>query len=83
MGYRADRSAYMIVAYVRRNRTLCKKFRIYRIASGVIGTDSGDCQLAGFPADLGGFDAVGHRKSGIRHSLMDSGHDLPPDALVE
>ncbi len=83
MGYRADRCAYMIIAYIGWNRAFCKIFGVYRIASGVVVADAGDCQLAGFTADLSGFYAVRHWKARIGHSFMDSGHDLPPDGLVE
>lgn len=83
MGYRADRCAYMIVAYIGWDCTFCKILGVYRIASGVVVADAGDCQLAGFAADLSGFYAVRHWKARIGHSFMDPGHDLPPDGFVE
>lgn len=73
----------MIVAYVGGNRTFCKIFGVYRVASGVIVADTGDCQLAGFTADLSGFYAVWHWKSRIGQPFMDPGHDLTPYGLVE
>lgn len=83
VGYGADRCTYMIVAYVGGNRTFCKILSVYRVASGVIVADTGDCQLAGFTADLSGFYTVWHWKARIGQPFMDPGHDLPPYGLVE
>ena len=45
-------------------------------------TDTWDCQFAGFAADGSSLHTVWNRKSRIRHSLVDSGHDLAPDIFM-
>ena len=83
MGFRAYRRAHVIVAHVRGNGSFGKIFRVYRVAPRVVGADAGDGEFAGFTADLCGLHAVRNRKSGIRHSFVNAGHDLFPDGLME
>lgn len=83
VGFRAYRRAHVIVAHVRGNGSLGKIFRVYRVAPRVVGADAGDGEFAGFTADLCGLHAVRNRKSGIRHSFVNAGHDLFPDGLME
>ena len=73
----------MVVAHIRGDGSFGEIFRIYGVASRVVGTDTGDGEFAGLPADLRGLHTVRHGKARIGHALVHTGHNLFPDSLVE
>ena len=82
-GYAADGCEHMGVAHLCRYGSLGKVFRVDSVTTRVVGADTRNGQLAGFAADLCGFDAVRNGEARVTQSLVDTGHDLAPDILVE
>ena len=73
----------MNIAQIRRDTALCKVLGVGCISARILIADSGNCKLSGFPADHSGLYAVRNTESRIFFSLVNPGHDLSPDILVE
>ena len=72
----------MMGASLRGRRSFGEILCVNSAASGIVLADSGYRPRTGYPADLDGLNGIGNLEAHIRESIMDTGHDLPPDDLV-
>lgn len=82
-GFAADGNHHMLVTDLCGDSALGKVFGVGSVSSRILVADAVYRQLAGFAADDCSLHTVRRGEARIGKALVNSGHDLSPDILVE